>query len=224
MDHIRGKQCQTERDLAIPKGFPVAIYSSHSDKNRLDMEIYINAIISTANNIVVSKTHKEKILLTTEDSLTDESNPSCSKLPNKNETQPSKADAVQDSLCSQTLVAEDMKFVCESVVDTDNVCEEDPPSLVPSEENPIETIHHLGADTKTLSKTSVGTEETSTEYSLPIKNDTSCNDIQQANRPSKVGRKTSLQDGMTGFCLQNMAKGKGKSLIILPIANCSSLT
>ena len=55
-----------------------------------------------------------------------------------------------------------MKFVCESVVDTDNVCEEDPPSLdmeVPSEENPIETIHSLGADTKTLSKISVGTEE-----------------------------------------------------------------
>ena len=60
------------------------------------------------------KTHTEKIRLTkAEDSFTDESNPSCSKLPNKNETQPSKVDALQESLCSQTLVAEDMKFVCE---------------------------------------------------------------------------------------------------------------
>ena len=60
IDHIRGKQCQTERDLAIPKGFPVAIYSSHSDKNKLDMEIYVSVIFTT-NNIVVS-THTEKIL------------------------------------------------------------------------------------------------------------------------------------------------------------------
>ena len=38
---------------------------------------------------------------------------------------------------------------------------EDSPSLdteVPSEENPIETIYSLGANTKTLLKTSVGTE------------------------------------------------------------------
>ena len=44
-----------------------------------------------------------------------------------------------------------MNFVCESVVDTDNVCKEVPPSLdtkVPSEENPIEAIHSLGADKK----------------------------------------------------------------------------
>ena len=81
IDHIRGKQFQTEQDLAIPKGFPVAIYSSHSHKNRLDMEIYTSAIF-TANSIVVSRnedTHTEKILLTkAEGSFTDESNPSCS--------------------------------------------------------------------------------------------------------------------------------------------------
>ena len=68
-------------------------------------------------------------------------------------------------MCSQTLGAEDTKFICKSVVDTDSVCEEDPPSLdmeVPSEENPIETIHRLGADTITM-KTSAGTEEKSTE-------------------------------------------------------------
>ena len=60
MDHIRGKQCQTERELALTKGFPVAIYSSHSDKNRFGRNIW---------------------------------------------------------------------FVCERIVDTDNICEEDPPSL-----------------------------------------------------------------------------------------------
>ena len=100
-------------------------------------------------------THRENTQTKAEDSFTDESNPSCSKLTNKNETQPSKADAVQDNLCSQTLVAEDMKFICKRVVDTDNVCEEDPPSL--------------DTDTKSLSKTSVGTETSTEVESLPSK-------------------------------------------------------
>ena len=43
----------------------MAIYSSHSDKNRLDMEICVSAITFTANNIVVSRnedTHRENTL------------------------------------------------------------------------------------------------------------------------------------------------------------------
>ena len=174
--------------------------------------------IFTANNIVVSRnedTHRENTLTKSEDSFTNESNPSCSKLPNKNESEPSKADAIQDDLCSQTHGAEDMKFICESVVDTDSVYEEDPPSLdmeVPSEENPIETIHRLGADTKTLLKISAGTEETSTEIeSLPGEKDTTCNDTQQAKRPLRVRkRKASLRDGMTGFYSPKCGKRKRK--------------
>ena len=65
-------------------------------------------------------THRESTLSKSEDSFADESNPSRSKLYNKNETQPSKADEVQDNLCSQTLGAEDMKVICKSVMDTDN--------------------------------------------------------------------------------------------------------
>ena len=113
-------------------------------------------------------------------------------------------------MCSQTLGAEDTKFICKSVGDTDSVCEEDPPSLdmeVPSEENPIETIHRLGADTITT-KTSAGTEEKSTEVeSLLSEKYTTCNDTWQSKRT------LSLHDGMTGF-FAKILKGSRRKVII----------
>ena len=102
-------------------------------------------------------------------------------------------------------------------MDTDSVCEEDPPSWdmeVPSEENPIETIHRLGADTITT-KTSAGTEEISTEVeSLPSEKYATCNDTWQSKRTLGARkRKVSQHDGMTGF-FANILKGRGRKVII----------